>query len=153
MHREMTQGIEKHRAARRAFDGRAQFHEMATKSGTDLKTALTRYTNMETLLRQNPLRASRRSATTSAFRCATSRRSCSAAARSAAVAIRRHDPRAQADARALEQQVGGVTNHFQQQAESSLQEHITEWADKPPHFEIIAPHIAAEMRDGCYRSR
>jgi hypothetical protein len=50
--------------------------------------------------------------------------------------------------RELEQQVGGVTQHFQQQGETSLQDQI-EVGDSRPHFEIIAPHIAAEMRDGA----
>jgi uncharacterized protein YukE len=150
MHREMTQGIEKHRAAAEKFETVREFDELASKSGTDLKTALTRYVNMEQALRQNPLKG------------------LEAVCQNIGVSLRDvaqivlgqkpEEQQSQADATIrelrqtvtrLEQQVGGVTQHFQRQAETSLQDQIARWADSRPHFEIIAPHIAAEMRDGA----
>jgi hypothetical protein len=47
----------------------------------------------------------------------------------------------------LEQQVGGVTQTFQQQQQQGLHDHIAGWAKDKAHFEILAPHIAEAMRE------
>jgi hypothetical protein len=150
MHRELTAGLEKHRAAAERFEHVREFDEMATKSGTDLKTALTKYVNLEQVLRQNPLRGLEEV-------CSNIGVSLKDVAR---IVLEQPADQQQSQADAtirdlnqkvarLEQQVGGVTQHFQQQGETQLQQHISKWADSRPHFEIIAPHIAAEMKAGA----
>ena len=49
----------------------------------------------------------------------------------------------------LTQQVGGVTSHFEQQGRTQLENHITQWAADKPLFDILAPHIATEMKAGA----
>lgn len=150
MHREMTQGIEKHRASAEKFETIRNFDDMAARSGTDLKTALTRYTQLEGLLRQNPLKGLEAV-------CDNIGVSLKDVAR-----IVLEQPADQVQSQSdttirelrqtveqLKQQVGGIGQHFQQQAQTTLQDHIAKWAEDRPHFEIIAPHIAAEMRDGA----
>lgn len=53
--REMEGGIQKHRESAEAFESIREFHEMARQSGSDLKTALTRYVGMEQELRRDPI--------------------------------------------------------------------------------------------------
>lgn len=53
--RELEQGITKHRAAAEAFEPIRKYDDMAKQSGTDLATALQRYTGMEQELRRNPI--------------------------------------------------------------------------------------------------
>lgn len=53
--REMEGGIQKHREAAEAFEAIRPFHEMAQQSGSDLKTALSRYIGMEQELRRDPI--------------------------------------------------------------------------------------------------
>ena len=52
---EMERGIQKYRQAAEQFEGVRQYAEMAKQGGTDLPTALSRYTQMEQTLRQNPI--------------------------------------------------------------------------------------------------
>ena len=52
---EMERGIEQHREGAQAWEHVRRFDEMARQTGTDLPTALERYTNMENALRQNPI--------------------------------------------------------------------------------------------------
>ena len=53
--RELEQGITKHREAAEAFEPIRKYADMAKQSGTDLATALQRYTGMEQELRRNPI--------------------------------------------------------------------------------------------------
>lgn len=150
MHRELTQGIEKHRVGSEKFETIKHFDEMATKGGTDLKTALTRYTNLETVLRQNPLKGLEEVCN-----------NIGVSLRDVAQIVLGQTPdqaQSQSDAtirelkqqvQQLSQQIGGVTSHFEQQGKSQLEKHISDWAAGRDHFDMIAPHIAAEMRDGA----
>lgn len=52
---EMERGIHKHRQEAQQFEPIRKYAEMAKQHGTDLPTALRRYTNMEQQLRQNPM--------------------------------------------------------------------------------------------------
>jgi len=56
MQKELTEGYQKHKAAAERDASLAEFHEMAQKSGTDVKTALSRYTALEGLLRKDPIK-------------------------------------------------------------------------------------------------
>lgn len=53
--RELEQGITKHREAAEAFEPIRKYADMAKQSGTDLATALQRYTGMEQELRRDPI--------------------------------------------------------------------------------------------------
>ena len=53
--RELEQGITKHREAAEAFEPIRKYADMAKQSGTDLATALQRFTGMEQELRRNPI--------------------------------------------------------------------------------------------------
>lgn len=150
MHREMTAGIEKHRVGAEKFDRIRSFDEMATKGGTDLHTALTRYTNLEGLLRSNPMKGLEEVCS-----------NIGVSLRQVAEIVLGQAPdqeRAQSDQtnrelrqkiERLEQQVGGVVDNTRRQAESSLEHHITSWVGDWPHFEVFAPHIAQEMQAGA----
>lgn len=150
MERELTAGLEKHKASAAKFDTIREFDEMATRSGTDLKTALSRYVSLEQTLRANPLKG---------LEAVCDNIGVSLADVARIVLGQAPDQvQSQADATIrelrqkigqLEQQVGGVTRTFQDQAESSLHQHIETWASSRPHFEVYAPHIATEMRDGA----
>ncbi|WKA31603.1 hypothetical protein [Bradyrhizobium roseum] len=151
MERELTAGLEKHKASAAKFETIKEFDEMAARGGTDLKTALTKYTQMEGLLRQNPLKGLEAV-------CENIGVSLKDVAR---IVLEQPADQAQSQADAtirdlkgkiaqLEEKVGGVTQHFQKQSEDALQEHIGKWAESRQHyFEIIAPHVAAEMQDGA----
>ncbi|MGB3655949.1 MAG: hypothetical protein WBA41_32700 [Rivularia sp. (in: cyanobacteria)] len=52
---EMERGIHKYRQEAQQFEPVRKYAEMAKQHGTDLPTALQRYTNMEAQLRQNPM--------------------------------------------------------------------------------------------------
>jgi len=52
---EMERGIHKYRQEAQQFEPIRKYAEMAKQHGTDLPTALQRYTNMEAQLRQNPM--------------------------------------------------------------------------------------------------
>lgn len=52
---EMERGIHKYRQEAQQFEPIRKYAEMAKQHGTDLSTALQRYTNMEAQLRQNPM--------------------------------------------------------------------------------------------------
>jgi hypothetical protein len=51
--KEMEQGIQHYRAAAEAFNEIADYHELASKHGTTLRTALSNYVGMETKLRED----------------------------------------------------------------------------------------------------
>lgn len=150
MERELTAGIEKHRAAAERDSSIAEFHDIAAKSGTDVKTALTKYVGMEQLLRTNPLQGLEAVC-----------KNIGVSLRDVAQIVLGQTPdqqQSQADAtirdlhskiERLEQQVGGVTQTFQQQREGQLHDHVAQWAADRPHFDVYAPHIAAEMRRGA----
>lgn len=52
---ELTQGIEKYKGAAEAFEPLRRFDEMARQGGTTLDQALSAYTNMENMIRQDPV--------------------------------------------------------------------------------------------------
>lgn len=153
MERELTQGIEKHRAVATKYEAIREYDELATKSGTDLKTALSKYVNLEQLLRKDVVAGLGEIC-----------KNAGVSLRDVAAHVMGQTPdqvhsQSEATIRRLEQQVeqltqqvGGVTSHFQQQGDAQLQEHIAKWAEAPQRkdiFELYAPHIAAEMRDGA----
>lgn len=57
MCRELTAEFEQTRAAARRDAELANFHEMAIAGGTDLRAAIEKYINLETLMRTDPIKA------------------------------------------------------------------------------------------------
>src|SRR6185369_2116193 len=54
--KELTDGFQKYKQSAERDQGLTEFHEMAAKSGTDVKTALSKYTALEGLLRSDPIK-------------------------------------------------------------------------------------------------
>lgn len=141
--RELEAGIEKHKAGAAKFETVKDFDEIATRSGTDLRTALTRYVNTEQLLRSNPLKG---------LDAICQQMNLSLRQVAEVVMGQQPDQRAaqsdneirelKATVSRLEQQVGGVTQTFQQQGQKQLHDHIAKWSEGKLHFELLAPHIA-----------
>ena len=150
MHREMTQGIDKYRKSAERDEKLARFHDQAERGGTTVETALDRYTKMEGLLRQNPMKG------------------LEAVCENIGVSLRQvaeivlgkapDQDRADTDTtirelrqtvQRLEQQVGGVTQGIEKQRTDGLQKQIESWAADRPMFDIYAPHIATEIREGA----
>lgn len=150
--KELTQGHEKYRASAEKFDAIKEFDDMATKSGTDLKTALTRYVNIEQTLRQDPIKGLQLVCENMGL-----------SLRDVAAHIMGQTPEqqsSQADAtiRELKQQVaaltdqlGGVTKTIQQQRESATHEQITKFAADNPRFDELADDIAFFLQSGRTR--
>lgn len=141
--REMEAGIEKHRAGAQKYETVKDFDELASKNGTNLRTALTKYVNTEQLLRTNPLKGLNEICGNLGI-----------SLRQVAEVVMGQAPdqrAAQSDSeirelkatvQRLEQQVGGVTQTLGQQDKKQLENHIVKWSEGKVHFEILAPHIA-----------
>lgn len=56
MEREFSEGYRKYRSDAEAFEPVRKFHDMAKAGGTTLDEALTKYVNIENLLKQDPVR-------------------------------------------------------------------------------------------------
>jgi hypothetical protein len=150
MQRELEAGIEKHRVGAQKYDTVKDFDELASKNGTNLRTALTKYVNTEHLLRTNPLKGLEAICSNMGF-----------SLRQVAEVVMGQAPdqrAAQSDGEIrelkatvarLEQRVGGVTQTFQQQEQRELHDHIAKWSAGKLHFELLAPHIAEAVRDGA----
>lgn len=147
MERELSAGIEKYRTRAERDEQLEEFHQLASRSGTDVKTALTKYTNMETLLRQNPLRGLEEV-------CAN----IGVSLKDVAQIVLGQTPdqeRSQAEATirelrnqvaGLQEQIAGVTDRFVQQDQRAVETQVAEWAADKPLFDVLAPHIAQEMQ-------
>lgn len=125
------------------------FMEMATKSGTTLDAALTRYTNMEGLLRQDPIKGLQAvcdnigiSLRDAAAHIMGQPADQQASQSDATIRdLRQHIGR-------LEQQVTGVTTTFEQQQTQQLQGQIAEFATAHPRFDELRPTIAQLLENG-----
>lgn len=152
-----NKGQEKYRVQVERDNGLAEFHDMATKSGTTVKEALARYVNTE-----NKLRGDLLGGLDAIISQATNGKS---SLRDVAAQIMGQNPEevaSQSDATIrelkhtvaqLQQQIGGVTQTIEQQQKQAHQEReastvkqINDWAADKPLFELLAPHIADEMR-------
>jgi hypothetical protein len=142
--RELTEGHAKYKASAEKFESVKEFDEMATKSGTDLKTALTRYVNMEQMLRSpNPIKG---------LEALCDNLGISLKDVAAHVMGQTPDQQSsQSDATIrelkatvadLQKQVGGVTQTFQQQRETATHQEVTKFAEANPRFDELADDIA-----------
>lgn len=149
MQKELTEGYQKHKAAAERDASLAEFHEMAQKSGTDVKTALSKYTALENLLRQDPIKGLHEVCNNMGL-----------SLRDVAAHIMGQTPEqtaSQSDATirelkqelaALKEQVGGVTKTFEQQREQSTLTEINKFAADHPRFDELADDIAFFMQSG-----
>lgn len=149
MEKELTAGFEKHRSDAEAFNNVREFHDMAQKSGTDLKTALTNYTNMEQVLRADPLKGLELICQNAGL-----------SLRDVAAHVLNQTPEQQssqsdatirelrATVQRLEQQVGTVTQTFEQQRTQTTQQKVEEFAAAHSRFEELSDDIAFFMKAG-----
>jgi hypothetical protein len=151
MERELTAGFEKHRTGAEAFESVREFDEMAKQSGTDLKTALTNYTNMEKVLRADPLKGLE-------LICQNAGLSLrDVAAHVMGQTPEEHASKSDATIRelraeitSLKQQVGTVASSFEQQRTQTAQQKVEAFAADPAHarFEELSDDIAFFMKSG-----
>lgn len=149
MQKELTDGYQKYKAAAERDNSLAEFHEMATKSGTDVKTALQKYTALEGLLRKDPIKGLEEVCTNMGL-----------SLRDVAAHVLGQTPEqnaSQQDATirelkqeiaGLKEQVGGVTKTFEQQREQSTLSEINKFAADHPRFDELANDIAFFMQSG-----
>ncbi len=144
--RELTQGIEKHRAE---LEPIKPYVEMARQAGTTIEAALKNYTDLDKLLHTDKLKG---------LETIFERIGISPRDYAAHVLNQTPDQQAsQSDATirelkqelaSLKEQVGGVTQTFQQQREQSTLQEITKFADANPRFEELSEDIAFFMKSG-----
>ena len=153
--RELEQGITKHREAAEAFEPIRQYADMAKQSGTDLATALQRYTGMEQELRRNPIAGLQAVVANLGLKAANGQpvtlRDIAAhvlGQRPDQVASQHEASNQQLrqELAQLKQQIGGVTQHVQsQQQEARVASVASEWdgfkASNPRATEL-EPHMA-----------
>lgn len=152
MEREMTQGIEKHRAKAERDDTLTEFHDMAAQAGKDLKSVVSGYVAMENKIRGDlfgGLDAVVQQATEGKY-----------SLRDVAAHVMGQTPEQnqsqdsatirelkQTVAR-LQEQVGGVTQTFQHQREQATLQEVTKFAEAHPRFEDLADDIGFFMQSG-----
>jgi hypothetical protein len=122
---------------------------MAAKSGTDVKTALSKYTALEGLLRSDPIKGLHEVCNNMGL-----------SLRDVAAHVLNQKPEQAASeqdsvirelrqtVQRLEQQVGGVTQTIEQQREQSTLTEINKFAADNPRFEELAEDIAFFMKTG-----
>lgn len=149
--KEMEAGIEKHRQTVAEYEPVRRFADMAKQSGTTLDAALERYTNLENILRQDPIRGLNAVCENMGL-----------SLRDVAAHILGQSPEqnaSQQDATirelkaqiaGLTEQVGGVTQTFTKQRENQTVEQIAAFAAQPEHarFEELADDIAFFLKSG-----
>jgi hypothetical protein len=152
MQRELTDGYQKHREKAEKWDGLKELDELATKSGTNIKDAFTRYVVMEQKIQADLLGGLDEvvsKATQGKY-----------SLRDIAAHIMGQTPdqtQSQSDATirelkneiaALKEQVGGVTTTIKQQRETATLTEINKFASEHPRFEELADDIAMFMKSG-----
>jgi hypothetical protein len=152
MERELTEGYQKHKAAADRDGSLAEFHDMATKSGTTVKDAMARYVGIENKLRQDLL-GGLDEVVSNATQGKYSLRDIAAHV----MGQKPEEVQSQSDAtirelkqtvQRLEQQIGGVTQTITKQREQSTLTEINAFAEKHPRFEALSNDIAFFMTTG-----
>jgi len=155
--RELEEGHKKFRADAEAFHAVREFDDMAKRGGTDLKTALTRYTGLENLLRQNPLEGLKQVVSNLNLKLADGR---VLTLDDVAAHISGQSPEDRASSHAsevailkqeiaaLKDQVGGVTKTFEGQREQATIAQIHDFAKDKPRFDELAEDIAFFITSG-----
>lgn len=142
LEKELSQGLEKYKESHARDEALKDFHEMAAKGGTDIKTALTNYTNMERQLRENPIKG---------FEAIAANLGVPFRDIAAAYLNQPADQhQSQSDATiielrnelaAIKQQVGGVTQSIQQQRQSAVLDTINAFKADHPRYDELEPDM------------
>ena len=147
--RELEAGIEKHRVSAEEFEKVKDFHELATRNKTTLRDAMTRYTNFERTILQNPIQGLQQVCDYAGI-----------SLRDVAAHIMGQKPdevQGQNDATvrelrqelaALKHQIGGVTTSIQQQHVERTGAEVEKFAAEHPRFEELAEDIAFFIKSG-----
>jgi hypothetical protein len=152
MERELTEGYQKHREKAEKWDGLKELDDLATKSGTTVKDAMTRYVVMEQKLRGDLL-GGLEDVVSKATDGKYSLRDIAAHV----MGQKPEEVQSQSDAtirelkqtvQRLEQQIGGVTETIKTQRETSTLTEINKFAADNPRFEELADDIAFFMKTG-----
>lgn len=139
---EIAAGIEKYRVAHERDEALKDFHEMAAKGGTDVKTALTNYTNMERQLRENPMKGFEAIAANLGvpFR--------DIAAAYLGQPADQHQSQSDAtiielrnELAAIKQQVGGVTQSIKQQQEAATLVEVNRFSESHPRVDELSDEM------------
>lgn len=154
-HRELEAGIEKYRVQAQEFDQLREFSEMAKKSGTDLKTAMSRYVGMEQELRRDPIAGLEAIVANLGLKAANG---APATLRDVAGFILGQKPeqiasrqdatvmRLTQQVKALQEQLGGVSQHVQSQRENEQRGAVvSEWTNftsQNPRAKELEPIMA-----------
>lgn len=149
MEKEFSEGFKKYKESAEAFEPVRKFHEMAKQGGTTLDQALTKYVNLENVLRADvdqgriPIRGLEEVC-----------RNFGMSLRDVAAAVLGQSPdqvTSQQDAtirdlraqvQRLESAVGGVTSTFQTQQKTATLSEIEAFAAQNPRFEELSEDIA-----------
>lgn len=149
--RELEAGVERYRADATAFEDVRAFDELAKKSGTTMKAAMSNYVGIEMKLREDPIGGLSQIAENMGF-----------SLRDIAAQIMGQTPdqaASQSDAtiRALrqelaeiKQQVGGVTTSIQEQNLASIQKQLEAFSSDPAHsrMEELSDEITRQINMG-----
>lgn len=148
--KELTKGYEQYKTAAERDRSLQEFHELAHRGGTDLKTALSRYVGMENALRQDPIKGlelvlqnigmtPRQYAERVLGQPADQQQS---QADATIMELRQQVAR-------LEQMVGGVTQTFEQQRAQTTHEAVSKFAADHPRFEELSEDIVFFLKTRC----
>lgn len=157
--RELEQGHQKYKGDAEAFNEVREYHEMARKGGTDLKTALTKYVGMENELRRDPIAGLQAVIANLGLKGPNGQ---PATLRDIAAHVLNQKPDQIASRQEatisqlnqqiseLKQQIGGVTQHIQQQRVSGLESDVASFQADPNHsrFDELAPDIKFFLESG-----
>jgi len=147
--RELEQGHQKYKADAEAFEPIRKYADMAKQAGQPLDKVLETYVGLEHMIEQNPIGALEKIAQMKGF-----------TLRQVAEHVLGQDPDQQAHQRdheimslkqtiaRLEQQVGGVTQTFQRQAEEKTLASVQEFAASHPRFDELAEDIGFFLTAG-----
>lgn len=149
--RELEAGVERYRADATAFEDVRAFDDLAKKSGTTMKAAMSNYVGIEMKLREDPIGGLSQIAENLGF-----------SLRDIAAQIMGQTPDQQAsqsdatiralrqELADLKQQVGGVTTSIQDQQRTSVQKQLEAFAADPAHsrMEELSDEITRQINMG-----
>lgn len=140
--RELEQGHQKYRADAEAFDSIRDFDALAKQHGTDLKTALVRYTNMERLLASDPIKGLHELARNMGL---PLRDLAAAIVGQAPDQVQSHQDHTirqlQAQIQQLTQQVGGVSQSIETDKRTAITNQVEKFAEDHPRLDELANDI------------
>lgn len=154
---EFNSGLEKYKANHEAQERLRPYHDMAQQAGTTVEAALKSYTDLDKLLHTDKVKGmeavlNRVGLTPHEYASFILNQSPDEQRSQSESTIR--DLKATVER--LEQQIGGVTQTLEQKRQAEEQEQanqttaqIEKWSADKPYFELIAPHIADEIREGA----